>query len=262
MTKIEIEAYLKQFADFKEFQIEYDNLIKFKSFDEVQQILDYIKENNYYKTNIDYEELGSLASLIESVKVNKYFFSKIDYYQNKEIELIANNEITGQASLNKHIHELDNIILLKLIKFWKKIINDLNFNNTISKALDSHLQLDNTNTLLIELSETKIENYIQFLSDSNKDLVEINHQRGKQTKKLILLHEFGIIEHLRKVWLDNNINVGMEKLISVLIDEPEKSIRPRLANPNDSKLYTPRAKEEISDFLKPYDLFIGEIKLP
>lgn len=110
-------------------------------------------------------------------------------------------------------------------------------------------------------------NYIDALSNDDshftyiedKKTQEINQIQAQQNLKLNLLHQFGIVEFLKRVWQKNNIAKPMEFLISTLINEKPKSIQPRLSKNDDPKLRTNAGSKKLEEYLEDFGLELDKI---
>ncbi len=194
------------------------------------------------------------------------FRSNLTYYLNElneaEIKAIDCEDFKNQfsedsmelLSFEEYCCFLGDDELKKLKEFWA--VEKLNYFDVLSKSK----ALNNTENIQIFNCVTEhIQNKLDFLNSlsAKSTIVKMG-----QTEKLIILHEFGIIRYLKQLWTEKKINCKIEVLISTLIDEPEGSIRPRLAAIEDRKLNTGPLITKSSEYLLKFGLEKGEILKP
>ncbi|MBK6701505.1 MAG: hypothetical protein IPG55_16800 [Saprospiraceae bacterium] len=147
---------------------------------------------------------------------------------------------------NKKIYQehIDNIkIEIARIKLFKKDINKVSI-------------LEN----LINYFEALEKNDHHYLFVVNQE--DDKQVKAEQTLKLNLLHQFGIIEFLNRVWKTNNIPKPLEFLLATLINEKNTSIQPRLSKQDDPKLRNTTSNNKLENYLKDFDLEPDKIKRP
>lgn len=188
---------------------------------------------------------------------NKYIFHLLNELYSEEIKLIDCEDICDQLSLEEFCFNLDPNKINKLKEFWSK--KKIYYSNDLSKSKALNISENiKVYTLLTEHIQNKLDFYSSFSGEPPIKIIE-KKEKMEQIQKIIMLHEFGIIQYLDKVWEENKIKTKVEYLISSLIDEPADSIRPRLSNPDDPKLNTDPAITKSSEYLLKFGLEKGEI---
>lgn len=200
-----------------------------------------------YAASNDYFNLPRL----EDIKLRKAGLDLVASYEATRIFEETENEINKIDSIeDKKVHIQRKIINIKM----ESRRNHLDIRNN---EFEENPEIELLNLLLESLS---LNNNLKEIEDFEKATPSI---RGEQTLKLNLLHQFGIIEHLRKVWKHNDIkDIGIETLIAKIINaENPESIRPRLAKKDDEKLRTNTANAKTEEFLEKFKLTIDKIKI-
>lgn len=186
----------------------------------------------------------------EDIKLRKDGLDLMDSYKAIKILEETENEILEIDSIDdQRVHV-------------QKKINDIkmdsrkNHLDTWNNEFEENPEIELLNLFLqsLTLKNTSIEK-----EDLEKTTPNI---RGEITLKINLLHQFGIIEHLRKVWKLNDIkDIGIETLIAKIINvaKPE-DIRPRLTKKDDPKLRNNTANRNTENFLEQFKLTIDKIK--
>ncbi|MBK8241792.1 MAG: hypothetical protein IPK88_00035 [Saprospiraceae bacterium] len=187
---------------------------------------------------------------LEDIKLRKAGWDLVASYEATRIFEETENEILKIDSIeDKKVHIQKKIIDIKM----ESRRAHLDFKNN---EFEENPEIELLNLLLQSLT---LNNTSKEIEDYEKATPSI---RGEQTLKLNLLHQFGIIDHLRKVWDLNNIKeAGMEILIAKIINENPESIRPRLAKKDDVKLRTDYANAKTDEFLEKFKLTIDKIKI-
>lgn len=232
----------------------------------------------------------TVTSLTVSLAYANVFLNRriLTYLGQEEIETIKLFYV--ETYTRKCPIEYKNLVLEKLdlldsisnkMKFLKDEINTLKMEQ-IKYELENEIDLIDTEEeklFQVNIHNKFFENCLKLVTllyenENNhlleKDLTEIEdfekttpYIRGEQTLKLNLLHQFGIIKHLKEVWALNKIsNLGIEILIAKIINaENPESIRPRLVKKDDPKLRNDAANEKTEKFLEQFNLTIDKIKL-
>ncbi|MBK8482811.1 MAG: hypothetical protein IPL31_00250 [Saprospiraceae bacterium] len=107
---------------------------------------------------------------------------------------------------------------------------------------------------------SKSNNELKYLGSISKE--EEYQDKVEQKLKLNLLHQFGIIKHLKEVWLEKKIKRPLTYLITTLISEPYDSVQPRLTKPKDPVLRNKRSVPILKNYLKQFGIELDEIIHP
>lgn len=212
----------------------------------------------------EYEKQEEFRSKLAHYLSDLYYAEKqvIDYedYKN-QISCDKDDILKKIISFEEYCCNLGDDEIKKLKEFWS--IEKLNNSNVLSNLRGSN---DSENIQIFTSVTEHIQNKLDFLNSltpkSTEKIIEKN-EKMEQIQKIVMLHEFGIIQYLDKLWEENKIKTQkVENLISSLIDEPIESIRPRLSNPNDPKLNTEAAITKSSQYLSNFSLEKGKIIKP
>ncbi len=230
---------------------------------------------NIYNQFISLEELKTSREYRSLKTRDKGFcllFAAVnDYFNLPRLEDIklrkAGTDLVSSSDAIRILEETENEILEidsiddQRVHVQKKII-DIKMESRRShldhmiNEFKENPEIELLNLLLESLTINKTSKVIEDFEKATPSI------RGEQTLKLNLLHQFGVIDHLRKVWDLNNIKeAGMEILIAKIINaENPESIRPRLTKKDDDKLRTDTANAKTDEFLEKFKLTIDKIK--
>lgn len=216
----------------------------------------------------DYGGIDYLIRDYETKLVNKSWWS--DYEETIWEELQRKRSIVAEFEI--YIYSLEN----EIFETWAED-NEVLFEKYTSICL-KHIERIKMEIASIKLFQDGIEripvleNLLDYIAALSKDVSyyyynpkeseEKNLVRVQQTLKLNLLHQFGIIKFLKRVWVENQIDKPLEFLLATLIDEKQSSIQPRLSSKDDPKLRTKPANKKLEKYLEDFDLEQDHIKNP
>lgn len=204
--------------------------------------------NCQWLTDFDKEKIRILKGKREIVKPFEKFIYDFEKelsnvaYNLENTEYIENAKTTLQKHINKIKFELAEFRLFGGLKNGQKEETYLN----LIHYFESIYTID-------ELD------WIELINEKDETL---ERRRGDQSFKINLLHQYGIIQHLRKVWEINNPTKKIEDLISDIIGAKTSSIQPLLSNPKDNRLRTSSMNNKLESYLEKYNLLIDKIKQP
>lgn len=224
------------------------------------------------KSSLEFENLSEKLKyyLCDEIKSLNLFKSENSLINEAIIYYAKRCALIFKEELDEQLLNLGNSEKLKLlVEIQNSQKQDNLFFDLLGTPLENLEEISQQNRVIeiyIEIvnKELEIERILSDVKPHQQDWEKTTpFIRGEQTLKLNLLHQFGIIEHLKKIWKMNHINnVGLEILICKLINaENASSIRPRLSSKEDPKLRNETSNEKLEEFLKKFNLLPDKIKL-
>lgn len=182
-------------------------------------------------------------------------------FVNHEINNLSRKLIStyDYEQITKEIIELEKLPLedqIQQVRSWKF---------AIEKDLILKKMLGRTDFMIEdEKYFVNLTSYLNLLTEQlNLDRDTNIYQRGDTVFRINLLHQFGIIQYINKVWEHNGLTGKRECLIKELIGSSnEKTIQPLLSKRDDTRLRSDKMNERIETFLNDFNLEIDKIKLP
>lgn len=219
----------------------------------------HLQEKMLHFITIDYRYIGDKSNyneVLELLKIAEEENNKIRIYFEVN-QRVLNSKSDGLSYLENCISDTkDSIIqsgLFPTSETEKKLINDrLEYLKALKEWVETYP--------LFKEPQNELNNQ-QDINDPNKYIK--TPKRGDISFKLNLLHQFGIIQYLNKVWALNNLKGKREKLVAELVGSSnEGTIQPLLSSKDDERLRTKAMNEKIEDFLNDFGLDIDNIKIP
>lgn len=274
---------IREFTDCIEAKILNENLDYFPSFLEVY--IDKLYRSNGLKSytsgdmpefilskELDLNEnYNELVSKFETILMNKSWITEKDIKRWNDFQIKRKNLVL----IEEYIYSLEEDIRNDINANLFDEENEPNFLVIFNRHIN-RIKLEIAEIRLFEYSSDKIprlEKLVEYFSELSKkplkywnDIMEDEGEKNQKkitlTLKLNLLHQFGIIEYLRRVWGSNDMLLPVEYLLETLINGKYDTIQPRLSKPEEPKLRNPTSIRDLKRELKKFGMVMDSIKTP